>query len=193
MAGHPSLTKAASSAVVVAIAAALSCHTMSVWAFNNMDLSSKTTTATTQCNARTSLYAVTPTLIIGPMLKKMREEKAKKKMPMVVGDEALGQAPGLRVGGSAWKWPPIWPYDQDFFTPNEDITSPANTAQGQLQPMMGLLSGMPQQQDLSDTDAAPGTTTEVEDNKLDPITYWSVEKADVRTELDSEAAEQLRK
>ena len=65
-----------------------------------------------------------PTMIIGPMIKKMRENQAKKRMPMIDAKDAQGQAPGLRVGGNAWKWPPIWPYDQDFFTPNEDITTP---------------------------------------------------------------------
>lgn len=138
-----------------------------------------------------------PTVIIGPMIKKMREDKEKKKMPMVIGDEALGQAPGLRVGGSAWKWPPVWPYDQDFFTPNEDIAAPANTAQSQLQPMMGMLTGM-QQQGLpstaeTGTDAAATIDLPSEVGTLDPVAYWGVEKAGVRTELDAEAAEQLQK
>jgi hypothetical protein len=129
------------------------------------------------------------------MLKKMREEKEKKKMPMVVGDEALGQAPGLRVGGTAWKWPPVWPYDQDFFTPNEDIAAPVNTAQAQLQPMMGMLSGIPQQGSNTPLSGGTGATTTdtVDDNKLDPMKYWGVEKADVRTDLDVDAAEQLKK
>eukprot|EP00529_Nitzschia_sp_RCC80_P016511 CAMPEP_0113496322 /NCGR_PEP_ID=MMETSP0014_2-20120614/30062_1 /TAXON_ID=2857 /ORGANISM="Nitzschia sp." /LENGTH=678 /DNA_ID=CAMNT_0000390241 /DNA_START=42 /DNA_END=2078 /DNA_ORIENTATION=- /assembly_acc=CAM_ASM_000159 len=189
-----SLTATATATAVVAVSV-LSCSIYAVGAFvNNVDTSS---TMKSPPTTQTSLNAVPPPFIIGPMLKRMREEKEKKKMPMVVGDEGRGQAPGLRVGGSAWKWPPIWPYDQDFFTPNEDIETPANTAQGQLQPMMGLMAGMPQQQDLTDpaaiADAAGATTAPPEDNKLDPLTYWSVEKADVRTELDSEAIEQLKK
>jgi len=100
-----------------------------------------------------------PTMIIGPMIKKMRENQAKKRMPMIDAKDAQGQAPGLRVGGNAWKWPPIWPYDQDFFTPNEDITTPNPTAQ--MNPMGMLTGGIPQQ------------PTEVQSDekidKLDPV------------------------
>ena len=48
--------------------------------------------------------------IIGPMIRKMREEQAKKKMPMASEEERRDEAPGLRVGRGAWKWPPVWPY-----------------------------------------------------------------------------------
>lgn len=135
---------------------------------------------------KTSLYAMPP-MIIGPMIRKMREEKEKKNMPMASEDEAVAQAPGLRVGGSAWKWPPIWPYDREFFTPTEDVPKPDPTKQmGGVAGMAGMLSGVPQI-------PTPDEVEIPEVDALDVLTYWSVEKADVRTELDEEAAEKLKK
>jgi hypothetical protein len=122
-----------------------------------------------------------PTMIIGPMIKKMRENQAKKRMPMIDAKDAQGQAPGLRVGGNAWKWPPIWPYDQDFFTPNEDITTPNPAAQ--MNPM-GMLTLSQQPIDIQSDEKV---------DKLDPVQYWGQEKADVKTELDPEAAERLKR
>merc|ERR1711976_98736 len=68
-----------------------------------------------QKTSSTQLY------IIGPMIRKMREEQAKKKMPMASDEEREGEAPGLRVGTGAWRWPPVWPYSEAEFTPKEDI------------------------------------------------------------------------
>jgi len=116
-------------------------------------------------------------MIIGPMIKKMKEEKAKKKAPMATEEDAKGQAPGLRVGGSTWKWPPVWPYDQKFFTPNEDIPQ-APAGGNQMAQMMG---GAP----------TPPTPQVIVVDKLDPVQYWQVEKADVKTEMDEEAANEL--
>lgn len=132
---------------------------------------------------KTSLNAMPP-MIIGPMLRKMREDKEKKNPPMISEEEQKGQAPGLRVGGSAWKWPPVWPYDQDFFTPIEDIQKPNPSAS--LNGMAGMLSGVPQ---------VP-TTTEAaseEIETLDVLKYWTEEKADVKTELDALAVEKLKR
>ena len=108
----------------------------------------------------------------------MKEEKAKKKAPMATEEDAKGQAPGLRVGGSTWKWPPVWPYDQDFFTPNEDIPQAPAGANPMAQMMSG---GAPM----------PPTPEIIEIEKLDPVQYWQVEKADVRTDMDEEAADEL--
>ena len=133
----------------------------------------------------TALNAL-PTMIIGPMIKKMRENQAKKKMPMADDKEARDQAPGLRVGGNAWKWPPIWPYDQNFFTPNEDIQMPPEPAGG-TNPMQNLMGGVPAIPNPEDV-----ATTEVEEvETLDEEKYWSVEKADVKTELDEDSAAKL--
>jgi len=124
----------------------------------------------------TSLNALPP-LIIGPMLRKMKEEKAKKRAPMATEADMRGEAPGLRVGASTWKWPPVWPYDQDFFTPKEDIP---NVPKGQ-NPMAQMMTGAPM----------PPTPQLVEVEKLDPVEYWQVEKGDVKTEMDEDAANQM--
>jgi hypothetical protein len=116
------------------------------------------------------------------MIRKMREEKAKKKMPMASPDETNAEAPGLRVGAGAWKWPAVWPYDSTFFTPKEDIVQPKPDIGG----MAGLLTGQaPQIPTVTDDDDGK--------DKLDAIQYWGVEKADVTTDLDEEAAEKLRR
>mmetsp|Transcript_17907 Transcript_17907/g.41081 ORF Transcript_17907/g.41081 Transcript_17907/m.41081 type:complete len:662 (-) Transcript_17907:1373-3358(-) len=125
----------------------------------------------------TSLSALPP-LIIGPMIRKMKEEKAKKRAPMATEADFKGQAPGLRVGGSTWKWPPVWPYDQNFFLPPEDIPK---AAPGQ-NPMAQMMTGAP----------VPPQPQLVEVEKLDPIEYWQVEKGDMTTEMDDEAIEKLR-
>lgn len=124
-----------------------------------------------------------PPMIIGPMLKKMREDQAKKKQPMVEADEARGQAPGIRVGGSAWKWPPIWPYADDFFTPTEDLPTPSDPTKS-LQNMAGMMNGAPQLPKIEEVE-------EKDIEKLDVAKYWGQEKGDVRTELDEEAVEKL--
>lgn len=131
----------------------------------------------------TVLNAVPP-MIIGPMIKKMRDEQAQKKMPMVEVEDSRGQAAGIRVGGTAWKWPPIWPYADDFFTPTEDIATldPATS----LQNMAGMMSGAPQTPTADESEVK-----EVE--KLDVFQYWAEERGDVRTELDEEAVEKLRR
>lgn len=130
----------------------------------------------------TELHAVPP-MIIGPMLRKMREDKAKSKMPMANEEELKGQAPGLRVGGAAWKWPPVWPYEQNFFTPPEDLPKPDPSAQ--LSGMAGMLSGgMPA--------PAPEETEVAEEDKLDVVKYWMEDKADARTQLDEESVGKLK-
>jgi hypothetical protein len=122
----------------------------------------------------TSLSALPP-LIIGPMIRKMREEQAKKNMPMLQEEDKEGEAPGLRVGKSAWKWPPIWPYDKSTFAPVSQIKPPdmANLA--------NLVNPTIQSQVIVDDEA-----------KFDALQYWGVEKARVPTELDPSAAEKLR-
>lgn len=96
---------------------------------------------------------------------------------MATEEELRAEAPGLRVGDSTWKWPPIWPYDQNFFIPKEDIPKPAAGAN----PMSQMMTGAPM----------PPTPQVVEVEKLDPLAYWQVEKADVKTEMDEDAVEKL--
>jgi hypothetical protein len=128
-----------------------------------------------------TLYAVPP-MIIGPMIRKMREEQAKKKMPLVTRDEAIYDAPGLRVGRGAWKWPPVWPYDNTFYKTYEDLKSDAPS----LKNMASMLSGMPQF-------PTPEELAESEKNELKfkPMPYWTEDMAEVTTDLDPDAAEKL--
>jgi len=135
----------------------------------------------------TRLHAFTPpTMIIGPMIKKMREENAKKKMPLASDEERGSEASGLRVGGNAWKWPPVWPYDDNMFKRTEEIKQPAAASgMGAMANMMGGMGGMPSMANAT----AAGNEDE---NKLDVLNYWSEEKAGVTTDLDPEAAEKLK-
>mmetsp|Transcript_471 Transcript_471/g.1053 ORF Transcript_471/g.1053 Transcript_471/m.1053 type:complete len:650 (-) Transcript_471:1504-3453(-) len=140
--------------------------------------SNPSNTLVTDRHRDTSLNSLPP-LIIGPMLRKMKEEKAKKRAPMATEADLKGQAPGLRVGASTWKWPPVWPYDQNFFTPKDDIPKTPSGPNPMAQMMTGGAPMPPQPQ-----------VVEVE--KLDPVQYWQVEQADVRTEMDEDAVEKLK-
>jgi len=122
-----------------------------------------------------------PTLIISPMIKKWREEQAKKNMPMASEEEMASEAPGLKVGVGAWKWPPVWPYDQDFFSRMGDEAADP-TVQNSMSSIMGSMTG-----NLVTMPQAPS-----EGKKLDSVEYWSVENAEVLTEIDSGAAASIR-
>eukprot|EP00545_Synedropsis_sp_CCMP1620_P013652 CAMPEP_0119010542 /NCGR_PEP_ID=MMETSP1176-20130426/5081_1 /TAXON_ID=265551 /ORGANISM="Synedropsis recta cf, Strain CCMP1620" /LENGTH=592 /DNA_ID=CAMNT_0006963217 /DNA_START=491 /DNA_END=2269 /DNA_ORIENTATION=+ len=114
------------------------------------------------------------------MIRKMREDKEKKKMPMANADESAFEAPGLRVGKEAWKWPPVWPYDDSTFTATQDF---ADAGGPDLGSMAGMMSGgMP----------PPPAAVVEEADKLDALQYWGEEKAAVSTELDADAASNLR-
>ena len=97
--------------------------------------------------------------------------------PMATEADMRGQAPGMRVGASTWRWPPVWPYDQTFFTPKEDIPK-APAGQNSMTQMM---TGAPM----------PPTPQLIEVKKLDPVEYWQVENADIKTEMDEDAAAKL--
>jgi len=121
----------------------------------------------------------TELFIIGPMIKKMRAEQAKKKMPMATQEERSGEANGLRVGKEAWKWPPIWPYADDEFIPPEDYPS----ATPNMASMLTSAQGMPSLPTAGDVN--------VEEEKLDVLKYWGEEKATVETVIDDESAKKL--
>ena len=126
----------------------------------------------------------TELFVIGPMIRKMREEQAKKNMPMASDTERSNEAPGLRVGTGAWKWPPVWPYEGDAFTPLEEIKKPKPAA---ASAMGGLLNGgMPNLPTAAVED-------EEEIEKLDVMKYWGEEKAEVMTDIDAEAIDALKK
>lgn len=121
--------------------------------------------------------STTELYIIGPILRRMREDKAKNQMPMASDTERENEAPGLRVGSNAWKWPPVWPYAPNDFTPKEDIEEPKG-----INPV-GILSGnFPNMDDLEQ---------ENENEKFDALKYWGEEKASEFTEIEDEAASSL--
>jgi hypothetical protein len=123
---------------------------------------------------------VLPPMIIGPMIKRMREEKEKAKMPMARADEAKNEAPGLRVGEGAWKWPPVWPYDRNFFKRRSELDA-AKAAASPLSMMSGSM--MP-------TQDANGEV--VDKTMFDSLGYWE-KVSDVKTDLDERVAEKIRK
>jgi len=138
-----------------------------------------TTTSTTP--STTSLNAMPP-LIISPIIKKWRENNAKANMPLASDEERGTEAPGLRVGKGAWKWPPVWPYDREMFMRTEEIVQ--KQQKNALQGMMGG-GGLPELP--ANADAAGGEAAAA---KLDLKEYWSG-KAGVTTGIDEEAAAKL--
>jgi len=99
-------------------------------------------------------------MIIGPAIRKMREENEKKKMPMASAEESEGESVGLRVGPQAWKWPSGWPYDPALFLrPEEEREVKTN---------------------VNPVDLVQGKGIEVveEDEKppMDHMTYWAENK-----------------
>jgi hypothetical protein len=129
----------------------------------------------------TSLNMAVPPFIISPMIRRWQEEQRKKNLPMASAEERLEEAPGLRVGAGAWKWPQIWPYDDTFFRPMG--SSPANPA-GSITTL--LSNGVP-----SPTAGVP-PFAEV-GQELDVITYWGEDKKLVTTDIDADSAELIRR
>jgi len=137
-------------------------------------------------DTKTRLY------IIGPMIRKMRDNKEKKKRALASDEERQKEAPGLKIGTGVWKWPPVWPYAPDFFLrPKEEEAEKDLTAGN---PMAAAMSAMGGGGDITPPglkDASELAKAEAE-AKLDTNTFWSVEKADELTELDEEAVEKLK-
>lgn len=141
---------------------------------------SSSSTPTTSTS--TSLDALPP-LIIGPMIRRMRENADAKNAPMAGADEAKSEAPGLRVGASAWKWPPVWPYDRNFFKRTAEMVEDKNSNNPLANPM-SMMSG-----------ALPGGMPGAGDNSTAPAVFeslkWWGENEEVKTELDERVAERI--
>lgn len=120
--------------------------------------------------------------VIGGMIRKMREEKAKREMPMASEEERKQDAPGLRVGKDAWKWPPVWPYDQYMFTRPDEIPK---KPQPNMASMMASVGG---------TAMPPPVATEEEQKieELDIMKFWGEENSEVQTEMDDAAVASLK-
>lgn len=136
-----------------------------------------------------ALHALAPSFIIGPMLKKMREKEEQKKMPMANREEAKNEAPGLRVGQSSWKWPPVWPYDSTTFKPMKDVQVTQN-AEKKLA-LANMASGGVVNPQL--TDGLTGGGEGDSENSFDPVKYWGEEMATVATDISEGAANNLKR
>lgn len=126
------------------------------------------------------------------MIRKMREEKRKKDMPLASADEQSKEAPGLRIGTGVWKWPPVWPYDPDLFARSGEEDTPASAAAGN-NPMAMLaqasgIGAVDVNADVND-DASAGESAE--ESKLDVKTYWGETMKDVTTDLEEVSIETL--
>ena len=137
--------------------------------------------------SKSSQPSSTQLYIIGPLIRKMQGKDQEQNMPMMDADEARTEAPGLRVGASAWKWPPVWPYDANFFKRDAEITAAKDKA-AQNNPMGALMSG-----------GLPKTGIEGEAGEkkgdevvFDSLKYWA-DNEGVKTELDERVIEKITK
>merc|ERR1719469_1463734 len=121
------------------------------------------------------------------MIRRMRDEKRKKDMPLATSEERSNEAPGLRVGTGVWKWPPVWPYDPDLFARSGEESSDASAAAGN-DPMAMLAQA---NQALAGS-ATEGDEENKEDKKLDVKAYWGEKMKDVTTDLDEASVDKLR-
>eukprot|EP00549_Striatella_unipunctata_P018840 CAMPEP_0118688402 /NCGR_PEP_ID=MMETSP0800-20121206/8901_1 /TAXON_ID=210618 ORGANISM="Striatella unipunctata, Strain CCMP2910" /NCGR_SAMPLE_ID=MMETSP0800 /ASSEMBLY_ACC=CAM_ASM_000638 /LENGTH=632 /DNA_ID=CAMNT_0006585659 /DNA_START=53 /DNA_END=1952 /DNA_ORIENTATION=+ len=125
----------------------------------------------------TRLHAFAP-LIIGPLLRKLRDPDDSKG-PMVTENELAAEAPGLRVGAGAWKWPSVWPFEEDMFKRKDEIPNQ------QINDMVSMLSGTPQLPVPSEV--------EEQENALDLEKYWMEEKGDATTDMEPAAIASLQR
>jgi SAM-dependent methyltransferase len=146
-------------------------------------------TTAVHSTSATSLSALPPPLIIGPMLKKMKAEKEKKNQPLADASEAANESPGLKVGTSAWKWPSVWPYDASFFAIDAESSNAGLGDSANINNIASMLSGIAQ----APTPTEAAVDGEEGDNKIkfDPIKYWN-EANLAQTELDADAIEKLQ-
>jgi len=122
------------------------------------------------------------------MIRKMREEKRKKDMPLASADEQSQEAPGLRIGTGVWKWPPVWPYDPDLFARSGEEDTPASAAAGNNpMAMLAQASGI----GAVDVNADASAGESAEETKLDVKTYWGETMKDVTTDLEEVSIEAL--
>ena len=152
-------------------------------------LSSPSTQTTTQLN------------IIGPLIRKMRGDEQGKNMPMSSLDEARLEAPGLRVGKDAWKWPPVWPYDSNFFKRDSELVA-EKEAKKDMNPMSALMgSGAAEALKGSADGVEANGVKNVEESEesgsdggitFDSLKYWN-DNENVKTELDERVVEKITK
>lgn len=151
-------------------------------------------------SSSTSSLQMAPIFIIGPMIRRMRENQQKKNLPMANPEESKSEAPGLRVGSNAWKWPPVWPYDTNFFKRRVELEAGSkNRNENAAAGMKGLLTGaaavgggMNTSNELEKTENGSSDAEGASLLVFDSLKYWSEQK-NVLTELDARVAEKISK
>ena len=152
-----------------------------------------------------STQTTTQLNIIGPLIRKMRGDEQAKNMPMSSLDEARLEAPGLRVGKDAWKWPPVWPYDSNFFKRDSELAAEKEKNKD-MNPMNALMGGGAAEalKGMGDGDGAEANgisssskSVEKESGDGDGVTfdslkYWN-DNENVKTELDERVVEKITK
>ena len=131
----------------------------------------------------------------------MRGDADAKNMPMSSLDEARLEAPGLRVGKDAWKWPPVWPYDSNFFKRDSELMA-EKEAKKDMNPMSALMGGGAAEAlkgGMESAVEANGVKSSVEEESsgdggitFDSLKYWN-DNENVKTELDERVVEKITK
>ena len=139
----------------------------------------------------------------------MRGDEQGKNMPMSSLDEARLEAPGLRVGKDAWKWPPVWPYDSNFFKRDSELMA-EKEAKKDMNPMSALMGGGAAEAlkqggmesgsaDGAEANGISSSSKSVEEESsgdggitFDSLKYWN-DNENVKTELDERVVEKITK
>lgn len=137
--------------------------------------------------SRSALSAVLPPFIISGVLKKMKEDKEKSKIPLS-REEAAAEAPGLRVPTRAWKWPAIWPYDANFFLPASEAAEQQRKASMNTMASVFSGGGLPQLPTPDEIEKPANDEDVVDETKFDALKYWPQQSS---IDLDKEAAAKL--
>lgn len=135
--------------------------------------------------SHTKLHALPP-FIIGPAIRRLREEQAKKNQPLATDEEKQAEAPGLKIGTGVWKWPPVWPYEERLFLRSSEKDPAAGPAANPMASLLqaGGMGGL----------AAPEVPAEKEGEEVmfDAKKYWMEDMKEVKTVISPEAIEVLQ-
>lgn len=90
----------------------------------------------------------------------------------------------MRVGSDAWKWPPVWPYDGNFFKRQVELDN-AKTSSSPLNMINNLGEAAEKAAGVEGDEAKKEVT-------FDSLEFWQG-KGDVKTEIDSRTVEKITK
>jgi hypothetical protein len=111
---------------------------------------------------------------------------------------------GLRVGATAWKWPPVWPYDSTFFKRQVELDADNESKKAAGAAFGGMTSGMTSMMTgAAGAGAGAGagdhgsssttettTTTASTSTTFDSLKYWN-DNSNTLTELPTSVTERL--